>query len=168
VDDGALRTNPAIGLRRRLRIFREAAASREEPKAMTRAPLATFLEVARTRECGMFPLLFLLARTGLRLGEALALQWSDVDVRGREIRVRRTLDLNAGGTLERRLGTPKGGKTRRVDMSHELSVVLRQCQQDRRAEALRRGWSDGPRGSFWRRTGPRRETAWCARRSRGY
>jgi integrase len=61
-----------------------------------------------------------MARTGLRVGEALALQWSDLDFEVREIRVERAVS-NAGV-----IDTPKSGHGRTVDMSVVLRDVLQQ------------------------------------------
>jgi integrase len=65
--------------------------------------LAAFFEAARTTEPRHYPLFLMLARTGLRLGEAFALQWERVDLEARELRVAQTF---SGG----RLGTPKSGR----------------------------------------------------------
>jgi integrase len=60
----------------------------------------------------------LLARTGLRIGEALALQWGDIDFNGRFITIQR-------GISRGRIETPKNGKSRRVDMSLQLTEALK-------------------------------------------
>jgi len=73
----------------------------------------------------------------MRLGELLGLQWGDVDFHSRFIEVRRNL---VGG----RVTTPKNGKTRRVDMSAQLTDALRTLLVARKAETLRRGWETLP------------------------
>src|SRR5205823_14446537 len=78
-----------------------------------------------------------LARTGLRFGEALALQWEDLDWHGRFIEVRRTFSKG-------RLTTPKSGKTRRVDMSQQLTDTLKGLLLERKKETLRKGWGTVP------------------------
>jgi integrase len=112
---------------------------------MTRKRPASFLGVSATaakeyerRHYGLF---LLLARTGMRLGEALALQWQDVDFPGREIRVARA--LSAG-----RIETPKSGHGRTVDMSDQLSGNLLRLQVTRKEEALKRGWGELPAWVF--------------------
>jgi site-specific recombinase XerD len=110
--------NPAERLGRHLRLVATATARQEEIKAMTRKQLASFLGVSATAakeyERSHYGLFLLLARTGMRLGEALALQWEDVDFPGREIRVARA--LSAG-----RIETPKSDHGRTVDMSNQLA-----------------------------------------------
>ena len=62
-----------------------------------------------------------MARTGLRLGEALALQWEDLHFRAGEIRVAR-------GIWRDRLDTLKSRHDRTVDISQQLA---RSCASDR-------------------------------------
>lgn len=50
-----------------------------------------------------YPLFLLLLRTGMRIGEALALQWDDIDFNGRFIHVQR-------GLSRKKIETPKNGK----------------------------------------------------------
>jgi integrase len=71
------------------------------------------------------PLFSLLAYSGLRIGEALALQPEDVSLGG--LHVRRTLApaQREGVSLEARLGTPKAGETRTVAIGAHLAGVLR-------------------------------------------
>lgn len=74
VEDGELRSNPAAGVR----VNRRRGEGDEEPevKAMTRAELARVLAALPDR----WRLLFeLLAHTGLRISEALGLDWSEVE-----------------------------------------------------------------------------------------
>jgi integrase len=67
----------------------------------------------------------------MRLGEALALQWGDVDFGSHEVRVARALSRD-------RIETPKSGHGRTVDMSEQLSRVLLPLQVERKTETLRR------------------------------
>lgn len=63
-------------------------------------------------------LVLLALRTGLRLGELLALRWCDVDLERARLVVRRSV---ARGII----GTPKNGKTREVDLSEHARDALR-------------------------------------------
>jgi integrase len=130
------------GVRRKVRILRRRERGAGEPaKAMSAEQLAAFLETARTRRPAFYPLALLLARSGLRLGEALALRWTDIDLVTRTIRVERTLGHTVKGfpTDGPPIGTPKSGRARTVDMSQALSRVLTSRLREHRAEALRRG-----------------------------
>jgi integrase len=79
VDDELLASNPASGNRRRLKAARPARPWVEPEQLMT------FLESA-PNNVGQL-LLALLAGAGLRIGEALALRWRDVDLGTSTLRV---------------------------------------------------------------------------------
>ena len=65
------------------------------------------------------PVIYLLARTGLRCSEAAALKWTDIDLDDRVITVRRAL-------VRGKITSPKSKKLRYVDMTHDLVELLRQ------------------------------------------
>jgi integrase len=80
--------------------------------------LKLLLDAVQAHYPDHYPLFLLLARTGMRIGEALALEWGDIDFAGRFITVRRSVTRG-------RISTPKNGKTRRVDMSLQLTDTLK-------------------------------------------
>jgi integrase len=145
VDDGVILANSADKLGRLLKLVTPAAARQEEIKAMTRDQVSAFvcatLAATNSQDRGCYPLFLLLARTGIRMGEAQALQWTDIDFRSREIRVVRA--LSAG-----RIESPKSGHGRTVDMSHQLTRALQRLQVERKAETLRQGWAEIPSWVF--------------------
>ena len=112
---------------------------------MTRAQVCTFLgaslAASEAYERRHYPLFLLLARTGMRLGEALALQWGDVDFGSHEVRVARAISRD-------RVETPKSGHGRTLDMSEQLARVLLRLQVERKTETLRRGWAAFPTWVF--------------------
>lgn len=71
-----------------------------------------------------YPLVLTLARTGLRIEEALTLQPHDLDFERRELWVRRTWGSRLKALAERRINTPKSGRIRRIDMSQQLCEGL--------------------------------------------
>ncbi len=101
---------------------------------MTHEQLATLLAVAEARSTRRdFTLLLTLADTGLRPGEALALQWEDVDAVDRTLRVERAVSLG-------QIKATKTEESRRVDLAPRLSEALSRWQAgDREAESLMRG-----------------------------
>ncbi len=133
VDDGVLSLNPAEKLGRQLHLVMPKAVRQEEIKAMTRDQRQRFLTTAARETPRYYPLFFTLAGTGIRLGEALALQWEDLDGLARELRV--TQSLSRG-----QLGTPKAGHGRTVDLSQVLAETLGQHEQARIREARLLGW----------------------------
>ena len=95
VEDGALRSNPAAGVRVNGRRD-EGEEEPERAKAMTRAELHAVLAELPPEWSLFFELL---AHTGLRVSEALGLDWSDVEFGKRpRLRVRRQCYR---GTLKR-------------------------------------------------------------------
>ena len=150
IDDSVILASPADKLGRQFKLMIPAAARQEDIKAMNREQVSAFLTATHAApnpyERRHYPIFLLLARTGMRLGEARALQWNDVNWTGHEIRVARA--LSAG-----RIETPKSGHGRTVDMSDQLARALLQLQLECKRETLRRGWADVPLWVFWTETG---------------
>jgi integrase len=117
------------------------ASEVSEVQSWSRNEVQTLLDIARKHEPRFAPLLTLLCSTGLRRGEALGLQWTDVDFEGSILTVRRAVTL-AGVT------TPKSGRSRRVAMPVSLAADLMDLLTGRRREALKRGWPDVPQWVF--------------------
>src|SRR5204863_7440480 len=67
-----------------------------------------------------------------RMGELFGLQWGDLDFNSRFIEVRRNITRG-------RIETPKSGQLRRVDMSLQLAVTLKELLRRRKAEYLQKG-----------------------------
>jgi integrase len=146
VDDGVMPINPAEKLGRQLHLVTPKAERQEDIKAMTREQRHLFLVTAAKQTPRYYPLFLTLAGTGMRLGEALAIQWEDVDGLAREIRVARSLSRG-------QVGTPKAGHGRSVDISQTLAEMLRHLEQQRAGEALAQGWATLPSWVFCTRAG---------------
>ncbi len=138
VDDGVLSSNPAV---RMGRMVPQRQHTGQEIIPLTRDELTLLLSTIQEAAPTYYPLFLCLARTGMRLGEVLALQWGDVDFRGRFIEIRQNY-------VRGRITRPKNGKTRRVDMSQQLTETLRHLFTKRKAETLQRGWRDMPEWVF--------------------
>jgi integrase len=147
VGDGVLPANPGEGLGRKLRLHRPAAEREATIKAMTRGQLSLFLATAKRVAPGYWTPFLVFARTGMRLGEVLGLQWVDLDSAGRTIRVARAFSNDRLET------TPKGNRARTIDMSRQLAHALRRLELERKAETLRRGWPNVPAWVFCDETG---------------
>lgn len=79
-----------------------------------------------------YPLIFTLYRSGMRKGEARGLQWGDIDWSGKFIEIRRAFSGDD-------LGTPKSGKTRRVELGDLLIKALERHLVAEKARALKEG-----------------------------
>jgi integrase len=107
VEDEKIPANPALRLGRHLRRGDEP---KHEVQPLTRDEAAHLVAVAREHFPRWHPWILLILRTGLRLGEQLALQWADIDWHGRFIVVQRNLVRGV-------LTSTKSHQRRRVDMS---------------------------------------------------
>ena len=90
------------------------------PKVFGKNDIAVLLELARTVEHG--EILELLLYTGLRIGEAAALQWRDIDRDERIIIVRHSIARKDGGGYY--LKTTKSGKERVIGINDKLEALL--------------------------------------------
>jgi integrase len=131
VEDGVVQANPASGHGRRLRLIESRAGKQERVKAMDAEQLSAFLAACHT-EPRYSDLFLCLARTGLRLGEALGLEWPQVDLAHGTLRVTQAFS-------KRHRETPKSGHGRTVDLSPELVTRLR-----RRVATVEAGREAGP------------------------
>ena len=105
-------------------------------RPFTESELKTILE-STVGDSEYSPLFLLLARTGMRPGEALALNWSDLDFSNRKILVERAL---SGGVI----GTTKTDTIRTIDMSRELATSLSHLYKMREAQTLKNKWGEVP------------------------
>ena len=110
LDDEVISVNSARGLGK----IAKARDRKETINPLTANELNIFLSSVQKQYKKDYTLVLLLARTGLRIGEALALQWADIDFTKRFIEVRRSL-------VRGKISTPKNGKSRCVDMSLQLT-----------------------------------------------
>lgn len=97
----------------RMQKLRERPAEREW---LSDEEASVFLEGVGTR---WRPMVLFALRTGLRIGELIALRWSDVDKRRQSITVRRSISNGIEGT-------PKGGRFRTIPLSTDALAVLEQ------------------------------------------
>ena len=112
---------------------RDIRSEREEMVTWTAEQLKAFIEWDRdVYEDELFPLWFTLARTGMRRGEALALQWRDLDFKTGRISIRRAADSATRG----RTKVPKSGGARVIDADTQLMTTLKTLKATRGGIAL--------------------------------
>lgn len=103
VEEGRLTGNPAA------RLGKFIGRARVEVDIFMREEVTRLLATAVQEMPKAYPLALTLARTGLRIGEALTLQPHDLDFERRKLRVRRTWGSRLKALGERRINSPKGG-----------------------------------------------------------
>jgi integrase len=131
--DGLLAENPAVRVRR-------PRVARTEAKHLAADDVTAALAAAKTRRYGN--VLTLIAATGLRRGEALALSWSSADLAGGSLKVAATLARVDGAVS---ITEPKTTRSRRtVPLSPGIVSLLKAHKATQAAERLHAGdqWTD--------------------------
>lgn len=140
-------------VRRLGRLFASAERIHDKPDPFTLEELHRIESIAGE----WLPFLLMQSRTGVRIGEAIALQWGDLDLEKAEAVIRRTMPAN------RQVGEPKTlSSARTVELSPQLVEVLRDLQQTQREYWFGKGkdvppWvfckqsTAAPTYSVWRR-----------------
>lgn len=133
VRDGLLARNPAAQVRR-------PGVERTEAHHLDAAAVTAVLRAAETSR--YHPALVLIASTGMRKGEALALSWDRVDLDAGVLRVAATIS-RVGGRLV--TTEPKSVRSRRaVPLNPAVVSILRRHRANQAAERLRSAnqWAD--------------------------
>ena len=90
----------------------------EKERVLTFEELKQFIDAARVYAPDYFPLILFLADTGARIGEAVAIAWSSVDLNRGLARIER------GHTIKGGIGPTKTRRERVVELSSRLRTVL--------------------------------------------
>ena len=101
----------------------------------TREEVSAFLVTVKHHAPRYYPFFLCAVRTGMRLGELLALKWEDLDYRSRFLLVQRNYTHG-------QITTPKNGEPRRVDMSRELTQTLKDLYAERQLETAANTWKE--------------------------
>lgn len=125
------------------------------PKYLEKHDLQRFLEESKhhTRYGNFYPLFMVLAYTGIRIGEALALTWEDVDLENQKIKITKTL-YNPTNRYDRYMLLPP--KTRTSARVLTMPAQLVTCLKKYRLSATRLRFTyaelwhypEGSRGGF--------------------
>lgn len=114
---GVIDRDPAAALKK------PQAAVPEERRALTEAETKVVLQLIASHPDGI--LIALLYYTGIRRGEALGLQWSDVDFAKKVLNIRRDIDFETGA-----VGTLKtAAAARDVPIPDELLALLQKRRE---------------------------------------
>ncbi len=141
VEDEHLDHNPATRLGRYTRRTNEEVEAGERVKYWTWEQVSRILARTRQEYPEWHDLFATLAWAGFRVGEALGLQWDDIDQDERAIYVKR-IAYQKGRDV--RIGSPKGNKGRRVEMAERLVRLLADRKSRLEAEAALNGQSLSP------------------------
>ncbi|MFC1532657.1 tyrosine-type recombinase/integrase [Thermodesulfobacteriota bacterium] len=142
VDDELIKYNPA-SMTGKLIKKKDIA---KEVNPLTWEEKVKFEDAMKKHFSRYYPFFLTALRTGMRLGELIALQPGDLDFKGRFIEVRR-------GFTKGRITTPKSGNIRRVDMSNELATILKAHITEGKKEALKKGRGEPPEWLFYKENG---------------
>ncbi len=121
--------NPTEGATKYLDLSR---AKKEKVEPFTQDERDHFLETCKAYFPEVYAFFFCAFRTGMRLGELLGVACGQVDWHSKHINVCRSYN-------NRKYGPTKTGKSRYVDMTDQLIVVLKECFLSAKKEALKRG-----------------------------
>jgi len=136
VNESILAVNPVMKLGK---FYRSAKKIKEKIDPFTIEELHLIESVCRERFPEHFLFVLCMARTGMRIGEATALQWIDIDFTNNYIVVRRNIPHH------RQVETTKTeASQRKVDMSPELSAELKRLRTERKKQALADGATFDP------------------------
>jgi integrase len=128
VHEGLIPVNPVVKLGR---FYRSARKVKERIDPFTAEEMRKVESACREKHPGFYAFILCLARTGMRIGEATALQWQDVDFSLNIIVVRRNIPHH------RQVETTKtAASERKVDMSPELAAELKLLRTERLKAAL--------------------------------
>jgi integrase len=133
VRDGLLARNPAASVQR-------PGVARKEAGHLD--PQRVIELLAAAERSRYHTTLLLIATTGLRRGEALALRWSDVDLDAGVLRVRDTVQRIAGKLSTCEVKTPRSRRT--IPLSPAVVAVLRRHRVTQLEERMRAAnqWTD--------------------------
>jgi integrase len=128
VRDGLIARNAAA-------LVKRPGVERTEAKYLSDSDLSAVLRAAETSR--YYPALVLIASSGLRKGECLALRWDSVDLDTAVLKVTATIGRVDGKLL---ITEPKTARSRRtVPLSPAMVAVLRKHRTQQKTEKLRAG-----------------------------
>ena len=114
---------------------------REFTNFYSKEELNKYLDACKQKKNPRVYLFFrLLAYTGMRKGEALALKWSDIDFENETIRINKTLSLGTHNSLV--IGTPKTkASNRTIQVDEQTIYYLQEWRKRQRKELFKLGFN---------------------------
>ena len=130
IDEELVKENPSKGILGKLGL--DERKDREPIQPMKADEVSLFLYTCKKYRNDWYPFFLCAFRTGLRLGEVLALHWGDIDWNSKYIHVQRAF---RNGKITK----TKTNKSRRIDMSDRLYDELKNLYKKRKEEGLKTG-----------------------------
>lgn len=124
-------------------IMPKKPAKQKKENFYTKDELETFLNGARDAGIMKYALFRLLAFSGMRIGELIALEWSDIDFFRKTVSINKTLTLDKAGNYT--VGRPKTTSSNRVIMLDDETMAILQkwrAEQSRRIIYLGKSKND--------------------------
>jgi integrase len=129
-------TNPVY---RMGKFYRKAKPLREDPDPFSLEELHCVEASCAERWPEYYEFLLMMSRSGLRVGEAIAISLQDLDLEKRQAIIRQNMPIH------RELGTPKTPASKRtVDLSPQLALALRSMLARRKVAWLEKGENETP------------------------
>jgi integrase len=118
------------------------AESEQKRNYWTKQEVKKFLQLAKEHvEPQAYILFYLLIYTGMRKGELLALEWKDVDLKQRRIRIHQTLFFKDGKEIFQKVKTYQ---ERTISIDEQTAKMLRKWRIQQRELLLKAGQSKQP------------------------
>lgn len=130
IDMEYININPANGALKKLPQSKKYA--KEDIEVFTTSQIDHILATCRKYKPQYYPLIFCAFRTGMRLGELLGLNWSDINWSDKYIRVQRSFK-------NQKISQTKNKRNRNVDTSPQLLEVLRKLHIEEKKASLKEG-----------------------------
>ncbi|OQQ91220.1 site-specific integrase [Ligilactobacillus salivarius] len=131
---GMIENNPMLYV---IKPKKQASISDNHGNFYTKDELKKFLDVAKDTSLKKYTLFRLLAFSGMRIGECLALTWHDLDFKNNTIAINKTLATTEKGF---EIQTPKTkASIRKISLDVETIQVLKMWQLEQRKQLLKLG-----------------------------
>ena len=143
LDSELITTNPTTGIMKKLFPKNGKKKTVSENEFFNQEELDLFLNTCESHFPEYHPFFFMAARTGMRLGELLALRWDDIDFNSSYIWVKRSYRRG-------RYTKPKNGNERKTDMSNQLAETLQAYLTRQKRKVLMQGTGELPELVFHR------------------
>lgn len=133
--DDTIKTNPMLKVKRPAQC-KEKKAQDESDKAYTVQQLAYILQCLENESLKWQVYINLVADSGIRRGEACALEWQDIDWAKSTITIRRNAQYTPAAGVY--VTSPKNGKSRTVDVGPDVLKLLQRLRLEQAGKAISR------------------------------